>query len=205
MAIIARDRRELHGQSVSVDSWVLTHIKAGIYASGNSSKPGRDFCSFGDVDVEVMNVFGGPDPEWSGFLYGWPFDASQIETLVMVFRWEIPIENEEPRLISLDRTFDIWDVTFWQLPALRTLCVMGFLQKEAEYVLETLRNHMPISSTMHCPGLTTLEMFDVDPKLSDAALVHLTYAAFGRIPPEMDWSRLKEVVLLNCGFHRDYS
>lgn len=113
--------------------------------------------------------------------------------------------NEEPRLISLDRTFDIWDATFWQLPALRTLYVMGFLQKEAEYVLEALRNHMPISSTTYCPGLTTLEMFDVDPKLSDAALVHLTYAAFGRIPPEMDWSRLKEVVLLNCGFHRDYS
>ncbi|KAM5542585.1 hypothetical protein V8D89_003546 [Ganoderma adspersum] len=167
----------------------------------------RDADAFLDapaLDVEVMNVFGGPDPEWSGFLYGWPFDASQIETLVMVYRREIPIENEEPGLISLDRTFDMWDATFRQLPALKTLRVMGFLQNEAEFVLETLRNHMPISSTMYCPGLTPLEMFDVDPELSDAALVHLTYVAFDRIPPEMDWSTLKEVVLFNCGFHKDY-
>ncbi len=156
------------------------------------------------LDIEVMHVIGGPDPEWSGFLYDWPFDVSQIETLVLVYRRELPLENDDPSFISRDRTFDWWFFTFNQLPALRTVRVMCFLQKEAESLLEALHGRISGPSTVVCPGLTTLELYDVDPKLSEHGLVHLFFVASERMSPRMQKSAFKHMVLFNSGFNHDY-
>ncbi|KAI1788471.1 hypothetical protein LXA43DRAFT_1025286 [Ganoderma leucocontextum] len=148
------------------------------------------------LDIDSLNPWAQLYPEWAGFLFDWAFDASQIETLVVVYRQanRLPVGAAGPA--ARDRTFDEWENTFRQLPALKTLRVMGLPAIELEWLLDALETRVPGSSDMVCSGLTTLEIFDVQDM--SAAWSCLVDVAYHRIPRGMRESTLKYVELFNC-------
>ncbi|KAI1788505.1 hypothetical protein LXA43DRAFT_641383 [Ganoderma leucocontextum] len=120
------------------------------------------------LDIDCIDPWGDPQVDWTGFLFDWSFDASQIETLVLGYKQgrHIPVGGVEP--VNLNRMFDQWDVLFGQLPALKTLRVMGLPTSELESLLLALRERAPDPGDADGWGLTTLEVFDVQISLKAA-------------------------------------
>ncbi|KAI0328100.1 hypothetical protein GY45DRAFT_1326757 [Cubamyces sp. BRFM 1775] len=91
------------------------------------------------------------------FLADWPFDASQVDTLVLcgdLFLGRTYSEHAEVES-------HLWMEMFQGLPELKTLRVMSLLESRAYDLLEPLATST-LSDSL-CPKLETLELFDIVP------------------------------------------
>ncbi|PIL30534.1 hypothetical protein GSI_07234 [Ganoderma sinense ZZ0214-1] len=152
------------------------------------------------LEILCADVWGDAHSPWPGFLVDWPFDVSQIETLVLSHKQETyhPIGGGEP--VQMDRTFDRWGNTFRELPALKTLRVMGTPTSELETLLDALLERTSDSADKVCPNLSSLEIFDV--QFSNKAGALLLNVAASRAPVGTRVSTLERVELFNskpCG------
>ena len=147
------------------------------------------------LDIDCLDPWAQPDPDWAGFHYDWPFDASQIQTLVVVYKPAdcLPVEGGGPGVRDGTK-FDEWGNTFWQLPDLNTLRVMGLPKLELEELFDALA--MWGYPNPVCPGLTTVEVYDTDGM--SAAWDRLVDVAERRVPRGMRESTLKQVELFSC-------
>ena len=147
------------------------------------------------LDVYCIDPWGETDVDWTGFLFGWPFDASGIETFVVCHKGakHIPLGGGDP--FDLNRTSDQWDLTFGQLPALKTLRVVGLPAYELDSLLDELQIWSDAPPHMSCSSLVALEVFDVP--VSDKAAEAILNVAIMRRPHGAQTSTLKRVELFN--------
>ena len=147
------------------------------------------------LDIRCIDPWGDPQPEWTGFLLDWPFDVSEIETLVLSHTRATysPPGGGDP--VERDRKFDQWDDTLRQLPALKNLKVTGIPTDELESLLDVLRERAPGSAGAPCSNLTSLEIVDV--QFSDTAADRLLDVAVLHTPDGTRMSTLRRVVLFN--------
>ncbi|KAM5542565.1 hypothetical protein V8D89_003526 [Ganoderma adspersum] len=150
------------------------------------------------LDVDCRDPWAQPHPDWAGFFFDWPFDASQIETLVVVHgqatRRPHAAEGGDSAAQEAS-TFDHWISTFRQLPALKTLRAMGLPKVELVGLLDGLEAlGYPVATV--CPRLTTLEIFDAQDM--SAAWDDLVDVAGRRVPRGTQESTLRRVELFNC-------
>ena len=153
------------------------------------------------LDIDYRDPWAQPYPDWAGFFFDWPFDASQIETLVAVYgqatRRPHSAEGGDPAAQEAS-TFDHWISTFRQLPALKTLRVMGLPKVELVGLLDGLEA-LGYPVTAVCPRLTTLEIFDAqDMSVAWDRLVDVADRRVSHIPRRAQESTLRHVELFNC-------
>ena len=142
------------------------------------------------LDIDCLNLWAQP-PDLNGFFFDWPFDASQIETLVVSLSQENRLSVQGEDLIYTSAmTPDEWKITFWQLPALGSLRVIGLPTMDLQCVLDALEAEFP---SMACPGLTTFEIFDGE----DMSAFWDDFLAMAQVRRALG-NGLKQVELFNC-------
>ena len=147
------------------------------------------------LNIDCIDPWGEPGVGSAGFLLDWPFDASHIETLVLSHDRTIQFSPREEDEVVFDRTHDQWDETFLQLPALKTLRVMGIPATELEWVLDVLGERASDPTDVLCPNLDSLEIFDV--QVSDIAADLFLHVALSYTPDGTKTSTLGRVELFN--------
>ncbi|KAI0637345.1 hypothetical protein C8Q77DRAFT_1097128 [Trametes polyzona] len=131
------------------------------------------------------NIF---DPHPGPRFFGdWPIDTSHVEALSLCGSFTQRHPYDFP-IVS-----PTWAVMLESLPALKTLRIMSVCNKTLEDLLFELRTGDELEDLLFCPGLESLEFFDVGPSAAFwTSLVNLVTA-------RQTSGALKRVELFNVG------
>ena len=156
-----------------------------------------DFLSHPALDIHSnsLDISEEQFPNWSGFLYDWLFDSSRIETFVIVYKPGLDqVVGDDGQITDLIQDFDAWNEVLPELPALKTLRVMGLPSTEMEGLLDALGGQE--DSALSCPALSDFEVFDVE--FSIELQEFFVEAVIRRVRKEGAKRVFKQVELFNC-------